>query len=80
MLKTLRKCHAPILGWCGMSLIVGGYLLTTNFGVSPKEWWYLAMNIVGSALFGYELYTKVAWSGVCLQTVWIIIAIAALVH
>lgn len=80
MLELLRKYHPPILGWIGMSMIVGGYLLTTNFGVSPTAWWYLAMNIAGSALFGYELYTKVAWSGVCLQTVWIIIAFAALVR
>ena len=65
------------LGWVGVTLIFSAFMLNSHHVLASSSGLYLAMNITGSALFGYDLFTKESWSGVTLQTVWILIAISA---
>jgi len=65
------------LGWVGVTLIFSAFMLNSHHVLKSSSRLYLAMNIAGSALFGYDLFTKESWSGVTLQTVWILIAISA---
>lgn len=67
------------IGWVGVTLIFSAFLLNSHHILESGDWRYLAMNVVGSALFGADLYVKASWSGVTLQTVWILIAISAAV-
>lgn len=68
------------LGWIGVALIFGAFFLNSHGYVGREAKSYLLMNIIGSMLFGLDLYFKMSWSGVALQTAWIIIALSAMLR
>lgn len=69
-----------LAGWTGTALIVSAYFLNSQGLITPADWQYPVMNIVGSLLFGTELFFKRSFSGVTLQAVWILVAALNLVR
>ena len=68
-----------VLGWIGIFLIFSAYWASTANKLKSDSWTYLFMNILGSLLFGIDLLCKGAFSGVALQTIWIVISCLAIV-
>lgn len=60
------------LGWVGVLSIYFGYLFMVNGYMSSSGVTFLAMNIGGSALFGYQCYKTENPPGIFLQSAWIL--------
>ncbi len=66
-------------GWVGVLSIYFGYLFMVNGFMAPTSAVFLAMNIGGSALFGYQCYRTNNPPGIFLQSAWILGSLPALV-
>jgi hypothetical protein len=74
-----NKNFASILGWIGMSLILGAYFLVSYKFVKGDEFSYQIMNLVGSVFLFYNAYYSKSKPLMALQISWAIIAIIAIV-
>lgn len=70
-----NKMILDILGWLGTVMIIIAFFCNTSQLLKSTSLTYQLFNIVGSIFLGASLFQKQAWSGVALQTVWILIAL-----
>ncbi|MEK7125016.1 MAG: hypothetical protein AAB864_01305 [Patescibacteria group bacterium] len=68
-----------VLGWIGTFLVLLAYFLVSNKKLSPTSAVYQLMNLVGVIGVGANVFYQHAWPALALQTIWGLIAVAALV-
>lgn len=69
-----------LLGLFGTILVLAAYLLLSSGRVASATYRYQLMNLVGAlSLVGYSIVLA-AWAVLALNTVWAVIAVAALLR
>ena len=64
----------------GALLILTGFVLA-QFGVlDPRSFWYLVVNVVGSAVLTVDAYREAQWGFFMLELVWAIVSAFGLVQ
>lgn len=68
-----------IFGWLGTIMILLAYALS-NFGIlSPNNFSYQILNILGALAIVYHSLTKKDYQPVVLNTIWALVAVLAIV-
>ncbi len=66
---------ADIPGWIGAFFILLAFWLLTHKVVHSHSYTYLAFNLLGGLLLGYDAYSHNTYAGLVLNIVWVVIAI-----
>jgi hypothetical protein len=69
-----------VVGWYGMSAIVGAYVLVSFNVLDSKSAWYQLLNLTGALGIGAVSWAKRALQPAVLNLVWSVIAVVALVR
>lgn len=76
----MNKAPLEFLGWCGISLILLGYISVSFSILSPNNFWYQAMNGLGSLGIIAVAWSKKDYQPVALNVIWAIIAFVSIVR
>ena len=68
------------LGWAGASLILAAYALNSYGRLAAQGWVYQALNGVGAIGVLVAAATTNNWPTVALNSVWLLISLAALLR
>lgn len=79
MKKKTKNLLENIVGWYGMTAIVGAYALASFHLVTPDGIFYQLLNLTGSLGILVISLSKKVYQSVVLNFVWTCIAIAALI-
>lgn len=69
---------SQIIGWVGTAIIVLAYFLVSSKKVEGNSKLYQAMNLLGAACVGVNVFYQHAWPALALQFIWGIIAFISL--
>jgi hypothetical protein len=69
-----------VVGWAGMALLIGAYVLVTLGRIAGPGLTFQLMNLVGGALLMVNSAYYGAWPSAALNVVWVIIGVAGLVR
>ena len=67
-----------IIGWIGSVLVLGSYILNIQGKLSAHSKVYIWANLVGGLCFAINTYIHKAYPSVVLNSIWVLIAIHAL--
>lgn len=68
-----------IVGWIGVVLIIGAYLLNSIGKASSTGFWYQVANVVGAIMIGVNSYVQHAYPSVSVNVVWALIGLYAII-
>jgi hypothetical protein len=58
----------------GALLILSGFVLAQSRVLDPQSLWYLAVNVVGSAILTVDAWREAQWGFFLLELVWAIVS------
>jgi hypothetical protein len=67
-------------GWSAAFLVLSGYVASTNGWLTPKDWRYQVINLVGAAQFIFYTGMHHTWAPMALNAIWFAVALAALLR
>lgn len=70
---------AEIAGWIGAASLLSGYLLISNHIITSNDLIYHLLNLVGACGLIVIALTKKLYQLILINTVWMIVAVAALI-
>lgn len=78
---TLRKHHiiAETAGWIGAIALLSGYLSISNHLLTSNDPLYHLLNLIGASGLIVIALTKKLYQSILINTVWMIVAITALI-
>ncbi|MDQ3940172.1 MAG: hypothetical protein M3238_02350 [Actinomycetota bacterium] len=71
---------SDVLGWLGAALVLGAYGLVSLGKLPPSSRLWSTMNIVGAGALAWSATLDERWPFVVLNSVWLVIGVAALVR
>ena len=74
------KLVLDICGWIGSIMVVTGFFLVSNGKLEPQTNTFQIINIIAAAFIGMNAYYYGALPSVGLNTVWVLIAVAAMIR
>ena len=76
-MKEIVMTLVDIVGWIGVVLIIGAYLLNSIGKADSTGFWYQASNVVGAVMIGINSYVQHAYPSVSVNVVWALIGLYA---
>ncbi len=74
------KLALDICGWVGSIMVVTGFFLVSNGKLEAQTNTFQIINIIAATFIGLNAYYYGALPSVGLNTVWILIAVAAMIR
>jgi hypothetical protein len=69
-----------VVGWIGMALLIGAYVLVTLGRISGPGLTFQLMNLVGGGFLMVNSAYYGAWPSAALNVVWVVIGVVGLVR
>lgn len=69
-----------IFGWIGSAMVVTGFFLVSNGKIEAQTYKFQMLNFIASIFVGINAYYYGALPSVGINTVWCLIAIAAMIR
>ena len=69
-----------IVGWTGTVLMVVAYFLVSTGKIKSNATTYQLMNLFGAIFLGTNVFYQKAWPAFAFETLWVLIAIYALIR
>lgn len=71
---------ADVIATIGISILLFAFILNSRKVISADKLLYNILNIIGAALCGYSAYLISFYPFVVLETVWVLVALLALIR
>lgn len=69
-----------ICGWIGSAMVVTGFFLVSNGKIEAQTYTFQVLNLIAAVFVGVNAYYYGALPSVGINTVWFLIAIAAIIR